>query len=84
MVDYPNTSVIAKFGLMPKPRPTIASESVAMAREQQRAKEHSTKKKFVMKKFQNIEGVALKSFTKGKIPGTKTTQSLEDPTTDDA
>ena len=84
-LDYPNTSVIAKFGLMPKPRPTIASESVAMAREQQRAKEYSTKKKFVMKKFQNIEGVALKNFTKvGKGPGKSTTLSTEDPTTDDA
>ena len=62
--DYPNTSVIAKFGLMPKPRSTIASESVAMAREQQKAKEHATKKKFVMTKFQNIEGVALKAFSK--------------------
>jgi hypothetical protein len=49
---------------MPKPRSTIASESVAMAREQQKAKEHATKKKFVMKKFQNIEGVALKAFSK--------------------
>ena len=70
---------------MPKPRPTIASESVAMAREQQRAKEYSTKKKFVMKKFQNIEGVALKNFTKvGKGPGKSTTLSTEYPTTDDA
>jgi hypothetical protein len=31
--DYPNTSVIATKGLMPRPRPTIASESIALARD---------------------------------------------------
>ena len=65
--DYPNVSVIAKLGLMPKPKPTIASESIAMAREKQRVKETMTKKKFVMKKFQNIKGVALQEIA--KVPG---------------
>lgn len=40
--DYPNTSVIAKFGQMPKPKPTIASESVSLAREKAKQKVSST------------------------------------------
>ena len=65
--DYPNVSVIANLGLMPKPKSTIASESIAMAREKQHLKETMTKKKFVMKKFQNIKGVALQEIA--KVPG---------------
>ena len=62
--DYPNTSVIAKIGLMPKPRSTIASESVALTRQLQKEKEQSDKKRFVMRKFQNVEGIALKNILK--------------------
>mmetsp|Transcript_23286 Transcript_23286/g.22441 ORF Transcript_23286/g.22441 Transcript_23286/m.22441 type:complete len:234 (+) Transcript_23286:182-883(+) len=57
--DYPNTAVIATKGLMPRPRPTIASASVALARDTAKEKEMNIKKRFTMRKFQNVEGVAL-------------------------
>ena len=51
--DYPDTSHILVGGFMPKPRPTIASQSVAYARELKEEKEH--KPHFVMKRFQNVK-----------------------------
>jgi hypothetical protein len=40
-LDYPNTSTIAKKGTLPKPKSTIAADSIAFAREQEREKVHS-------------------------------------------
>jgi hypothetical protein len=51
--DYPDTSHILVGGFMPKPRPTIASQSVSYSRELKEEKEH--KPHFVMKRFQNVK-----------------------------
>ena len=53
-VDYPDVSCIKKTGSFPKPRPTVASHLLNKARlEKHKPKE---KKKFCMKRFQNIKG----------------------------
>jgi hypothetical protein len=53
-VDYPDVSCIKKTGSFPKPRPTVASHLLNKARlEKLKPKE---KKKFCMKRFQNIQG----------------------------
>jgi hypothetical protein len=52
--DYPSVTSIKKTGFMPVPRPTIASQSVILAR--QKAEEQTQKKHFTMKKFQNVKG----------------------------
>jgi len=51
--DYPNVSSITKTGFMPKPRPTVASEGVLVARE--KAKQKAEKPHFVMKRFQKVK-----------------------------
>lgn len=63
--DYPDISMIKKTGLMPKPKSTIASDSILQARE--RADQDREKKEhhFVMKKFQNIEPTM--TFTNSKL-----------------
>jgi hypothetical protein len=50
--------------MMPKPRSTIANESIALTRQLQKEKEMEGKKRFVMKKFQNVKGIALKDILK--------------------
>ncbi len=52
--DYPSVTSIKKTGFMPIPKPTIASQSVILAR--QKAEEQTHKKHFTMKKFQNVKG----------------------------
>jgi len=67
--DYPQIVSIQKTGFMPTPKPTIASQSVTLARE--RAAEKSQPKHFIMKRFQNIPG----TFT---LPNTKKSKKHED------
>ena len=52
--DYPTVTSIKKVGFMPDPKPTIASQSVLIARE--RKEEQNKPKHFIMKKFQKIKG----------------------------
>mmetsp|Transcript_70596 Transcript_70596/g.147026 ORF Transcript_70596/g.147026 Transcript_70596/m.147026 type:complete len:223 (-) Transcript_70596:47-715(-) len=52
--DYPSVVSIKKVGFMPSPKPTIASQSQALARE--RKEEQEKPKHFIMKRFQNIKG----------------------------
>lgn len=54
--DYPSVTSIKKTGFMPVPRATIASQAVIHAREKEREKEQEEKKRFIMKRFQNIKG----------------------------
>jgi len=54
--DYPSVTSIKKTGFMPVPRPTLASTAIIGAREKQREKEQEEKKRFIMKRFQNIKG----------------------------
>jgi hypothetical protein len=51
--DYPSVASIKKVGFMPSPRPTIASQSQAIARTQKAEKEKPNH--FIMKRFQNIK-----------------------------
>jgi hypothetical protein len=53
-IDYPDISCIKKTGSFPKPRATNASESIKAARMER--EKNKTKKKFCMKRFQNIKG----------------------------
>lgn len=54
--DYPSVTSIKKTGFMPVPRGTIASQAIIHAREEEREKEQEEKKRFIMKRFQNIKG----------------------------
>ncbi len=56
--DYPSVQSIKNIGHMPVPRPTIASQSVSLARQKATEDEEKSKSKhFIMKKFQNVKGV---------------------------
>lgn len=60
--DYPDTSNIMKMSSFPKPIATKASEVLAQARKDEKAKKAEIPRKFCMKKFQNVE-------SKIKLPG---------------
>jgi hypothetical protein len=52
--DYPNVQTIKTKGFMPVPKPTIASQSIVLARQQ--AGEQKEEHRFIMKKFQKVKG----------------------------
>jgi len=63
--DYPQIESIKKTGFMPTPKPTIASQSITLAREKKA--EQDQPKHFIMKRFQNIPGTfTLPNTKKGK------------------
>jgi hypothetical protein len=74
-VDYPDISCIKKTGSFPKPRATVASESVRRAREKKEAK---PKKNFCMKRFQNIKGTFHLPNNKNVVPPTIPGESKHD------
>jgi hypothetical protein len=75
-LDYPDISCIKKTGSFPKPRSTIASESIRKAAKERR--QPKVKKNFCMKRFQNIKGTFHLPNNSNVVPPTKPGESKHD------